>query len=99
MIVKTFMWKNVIFVNFGVSTMMKMPQNDDLNLENGSKMGQKWPKFSFFSAEMTGTQVKSVKIDESQWDTTISYKKKRNSRAKNPFQGSFWPKMGKIEKK
>ena len=25
-------------------------------------MGQKWPKFSFFSAEMTGTQVKSVKI-------------------------------------
>ena len=45
--------------------MMKMPQNDDLSLENGSKMGQKWPKFSFFSAEMTGTQVKSVKIVDS----------------------------------
>ena len=46
--------------------MMKMPQNGDLKLENESKMGQKWPKFSFFSAEMTGTQVKSVKIHESQ---------------------------------
>jgi len=45
---------------------MKMPQNGDLRLENGSKIGQKWPKFSFFSAEMTGTQVKSVKIDEYQ---------------------------------
>ena len=52
--------------------MMKMPQNDDLKLENGSKMGQKWPKFSFSSAEMTATQVKSVKIGESQRDTTMS---------------------------
>ena len=46
--------------------MMKMPQNGDLRVKNGSKMGQKWPKFSFFWAEMTGTQVKSVKIVDSQ---------------------------------
>ena len=46
--------------------MMKMPQNGDLRLENGSKMSQKWPKFSFFSAEMSGTQVKWVKIVDSQ---------------------------------
>ena len=45
--------------------MMKMPQNGDLRLENGSEIGQIWPKFSFFSAEMTGTQVKSVKIVDS----------------------------------
>ena len=56
------MKKSRFFVNFGVSTMTEMSQNDDLRLKNGSKMGQKWPKFSFFSAEMTGTQVKSVKI-------------------------------------
>ena len=52
-----------------------MPQNGDLRLKNGSKMGQKWPKFSFFSAETTGTEVKSVKIVDSQLDTTMSCKK------------------------
>ena len=45
--------------------MMKMPQNGDLRLENGLKQGQKWPKFSIFSAEMSGTHVKSVKIVDS----------------------------------
>ena len=85
MIVKTFMWKNVIFVNFGVSTMMKMPQNDDLSLENGSKMGQKWPKFAFFSAQMSVSQVNSVKIVDSQWDTTMLCKKNEIPAEKNPF--------------
>ena len=55
--------------------MTEMPQNDDLRLKNESKMGQKWPKFSFFSAEMTETQVISVKIVDPQLDTIMSCKK------------------------
>ena len=56
-------------------------------------MGQKWPKFSFFPAEMTGTQVKLVKIGESQRDTTMACKK-RNSRRKKSILGQFLAKNG-----
>ena len=65
-------------------------------------MGQKWPKFSFFSAEMTGTQVKSVKIVDPPLDTIMSRKKTKFPPKKIHFQAVFgqkWPKMGKIEKK
>ena len=75
--------------------MTKMPQNGDLRLENGSKMGQKWPKFSFFSAEMNGTQGKSVKIVDPQLDTIMSCKKTKFPPKKKTFSGSFWPKMAK----
>ena len=65
-------------------------------------MGQKWPKFSFFSVEMTGTQVKSVKIVDPQLDTIMSCKKTKFPPKKIHFQAVFeqkWPKIGKIEKK
>ena len=75
--------------------MTEMPQNGDLRLNNGSKMGQKWSKFSFLSAEMTGTQVKSVKIVDPQLDTIMSCKKNEIPAEKKTFSGSFWPKMGK----
>ena len=81
--------------------MTEMPQNGDLRLKNGSKMGQKWPKFSFFSAEMTGTQVKSVKIVDPQLDTIMSCKKPKFPPKKIHFQAVFgqkWPKVGKIAK-
>ena len=64
-------------------------------------MGQKWPKFSFFSAEMTGTQVKSVKIVDPQLYTVMSCKKTKFPAKKIHFQAVFgqkWAKMGKIEK-
>ena len=92
----------MFFVNFGVLTMMQMRQNGDLMLKNGSKMGQKWSKFSFFSAKMTETQVKSVKIVDPQLDTIMSCKKTKFPPKKTHFQAVFgqkWPKMGKIEKK
>ena len=81
--------------------MVKMSQNGDLMLKNGSKMGQKWPKFLFFSAEMTGTQVKSVKIVALQFDTIMSCKKTKFPPKKIHFEAVFgqkWAKMGKIEK-
>ena len=69
--------------------MMKMPQNGDLMLKNGSKMGQKWFKFSFFSAKMTETQVKSVKIVDPQLDTIMSCKKNEIPAEKIHFQVVF----------
>ena len=76
--------------------MKEMPQNDDLRLKNGSKMGQKWPKFSFCSAEMTGTQVKSVKIVDTQLDTIMSCKKTKFPPKKIHFQaGQKWAKLRK----
>ena len=78
--------------------MTEMPENGDLRHKNGSKMGQKWPKFSFFSAEMTGTQVKSVKIVDPQLDTIMSCKKTKFPPKKIHFQavcGQKWAKMGK----
>ena len=81
--------------------MVKMPQNGDLMLKNGSKMGQKWPNFSFFSAEMTGTQVKSVKIVDPQLDTIMSCKKRNSRRKKSIFRqflaknGQKWAKLRK----
>ena len=78
--------------------MTEMSQNDDLRLKNGSKMGQKWPKFSFFSAEMTGTQVKSVKIVDPQLDTIMSCKKTKFPPKKIHFQavfGQIWAKLRK----
>ena len=62
-----------------------MRENGDLRLKNESKMGQKRTKCSFFSAEMTGTQVKSVKIVDSYLDTTMSCKKTKFAAKKNPF--------------
>ena len=91
----------MFFVNFGVLTMMQMRQNGDLMLKNGSKMGQKWPKFSFFSAEMTGTQVKSVKIVDPQLDTIMSCKKTKFPPKKSIFRqflaknGKKWAKLRK----
>ena len=46
--------------------MMKIPQKWQFKVQNGSKLGQKWRKFSNLSAEMSGSEVKWVKIDESQ---------------------------------
>ena len=85
--------------------MTKMPQNGDLRRKNGSKMGQKWHKFSFFSAEMTETQVISVKIVDPQLDTIMSCKKTKFPPKKSIFRqflaknGQKWAKIGKIEKK
>ena len=66
--------------------------------QNGSKMGQKWPKFSFFSAEMTGTQVKSVKIVDSQLDTIMSCKKTKFPPKKIHFKAVFGQKWAKLRK-
>ena len=65
MIVITFMWKNCYFCQFWGDENDENALKWRFKAQNGSKMGQKWPKFSFFSAEMTGTQVKSVKIVDS----------------------------------
>ena len=78
--------------------MRKMPQNRDLRLKNGSKMAQKWPKVSFFSAEMTGTQVKSVKIVDPQLDTTMSCKKNEIPAEKIHFQADLGQKRAKLRK-
>ena len=78
--------------------MMKMPQNGDLRLKNGSKMAQKWPKFSFFSAEMTRTQVKSVKIVDPQLDTTMSCEKTKFPPKKNHFKAILGQKWVKLRK-
>ena len=78
--------------------MTKMPQNGDLRLNHGSKVGQKWPKFSFFSAEMTGTQIKSVKIVDPQLDTIMSCKKTKFPPKKNHFKAVLGQKLAKLIK-
>ena len=78
--------------------MVKMSQNGDLMLKNGSKMGQKWPKCLFFSAEMTGTQVKSVKIIDPQLDTTMSCKKTKIPPKKIHFTAVLGQKWANLTK-
>ena len=66
--------------------------------QKGLKKGQKWPKFSFFSAKMTGTQVKSVKIVESQLDTTMSCQKTKFPPKKKHFKAVFGQKWANLRK-
>ena len=65
-------------------------------------MGQKWvkngPNFHFFSAETTGTEVKSVKIVDSQLDTTMSCKKTKFPPKKIHFKAVFGQKWAKLRK-
>ena len=75
-----------------------MPQNGDLRRKNDSKMAKKQPKFAFFSAEMTGTHIKWVKVVDPQLDTTISCKKSKFPPKKIHFKAVFGQKWEKLRK-